>query len=458
MLRTFTNQRGSLNRSLLVFAGSLLLSVSVLRAQNLVPIKGKWNAGDARDHVGVWKKSDRSGYLDGDGDGDINGVTARLGINSDIPFTLDYTGDEREEIGLYRPSTRELTFYSDYSSTGASTYTRTAGDPGDIIITGDWDGDGKDGFATYKPGSRSIWYFQNYNSSQAFAHVVVGNTGDIPITGNWDGFGGDGYALYRPNTREIWFFQDYDDTNSFQVITIGNPSDIPMAGDWDGNGADGVAVFHPVQGTSEYQFWLTDEIGSASSQHVFWTDRATYVYDASKGRSLVYPGGVAHTDIDGNPRDTYSDTQSFLPKGVFDAKSTDLPTLYSGGFNLSFTWTWDYPLDDATKTFLDQTGNQLRTIPYFERPGGMPFTGRFTGGRDLPGISNGPYSNLNFVDTDGDVYPDYQFRFGGSNDILFSGDWDGNGTDEFAIYSRGNQRIEFYNDIRVRGQLLRQSP
>jgi hypothetical protein len=429
-----------------IFALLFLLQAVIIHAQDLLPLKGKWSAGDAHDYIGIWKKSQRVGYLDGVGDGDINGVTASLGATGDIPLSIDFTGDAREELVLYRPSTRELFFYADYTS-AVATYTRTVGDPGDIIITGDWDGNGKDGFATYKPGSRSIWYFQNYNSPNPFASIVTGNPGDIPIAGDWDGDGDDSYGLYMPSSRDIWLFEGYDDTSPNQHMTLGDPGDTPIAGDWNGNGSDGVGVFRRTGTTNNYQFWLYDVIDAAPTRSIFLTDQSNFTYTVNEGRKVFYTQGVPHTDFDGNQITTYSPTQSFIPKGIYNPTAADLATVYQANYNLALMWPNEYPLDAAAKSTLDATTNKLRTIQHFVKPGGRPFTGRFSGGRDLPGISSLDGSRLLFFDSDGNGSPDRQMKTGDGGDYFFSGDWDGDGTDEFAAYKPGLRQIVYFQNI-----------
>ena len=425
-----------------------LLSFSTSQAQDLLPVKGKWNIADNKEYVGVWKKSHRRGYLDGKGDGTVSGVTTILGNTGDVPVNLNFTGDKREEFALYRPTTRELIFYSDYTQSNSISLTRVVGNTGDKIMTGDWNGDGIDGFALYRPSTREIIYYQNYNSSSSFLTMSTGNPGDVPIVGNWDGVNGDSYALYRPSTREIWFFQNYNDTQPNNRIEIGNPGDTVLPGDWDGNGTDGVGVFRqPGAGSSTYQFWLYNTIGGSPTQSIFWTDVASYVKDVSAGRKFFYAQKVPHVDKDGNYRTTYDAGLSFVPKGLYNVPPSQFSSVYAAGYNLAFVWPNYYPLSQTDKNVLDATGNNLKTIPYLTTPGGIPFVGKFTGGRDLPGIASNDGSRLIYIDSNGDDMPDRQFTTGDPEDVPSVGDWNGDGTDEFALYKPSYRQIVYFNSV-----------
>lgn len=428
-----------------VFLFSFIFSPYSILSQDLLPIKGKWNTVDTKDYIGIWKKSHKKGYLDGNGNGTISGVTALLGNSGDSPLTLNYLGDEREEFALYRPDTRELIFFSDYSDHSSITLIRQVGNPDDIPITGDWDGDGKDGFALYRPSTREFWFYQNYDSPQPFSMVETGNSGDLPLAGNWDGINGDGFALYRPSTREIWFYQNYNESQPSIRFEVGNHGDTVIAGDWDGDGTDGVALFRQTT-TNDYEFWLYAHLNSNPTQSIFWYDQSTYVTDISEGRKIFYTQKVPHVDFNGNYRTTYDPALSFIPKGIYNAIPSDLNIIHQAGYNLSFLWS-TYNLDQSTKDILDLTGNSHRTILYLKTPGGIPFVGKFTGSKDLPGISSNDNSRIIYYDSNGDEAPDNHFVIGDPADIAFTGDWNGDNIDEFALYKPDLRQLAYFNSI-----------
>lgn len=431
------------------FAGMAVLMTllqSSLLAQDLIPITGKWNVDASRDYVGVWHNPSRCGYLDGTGDGSINGVTAQIGNEDDVPLMIDFTGDDRDEIALYRPDTRELIFFTDYAVEGSAVYTREVGDDDDIPVIGDWDGDGKDGFALYRQSTHQFWFYQDYDADEPFASTEVGNTDDVPITGNWDGLDGDGYALYRPSTRQVFLFQQYDDTTPFTILEIGNDDDVPVAGDWNASGADGIGLFR-YDGGDDYQFWLYDELDGVATQSITQTDPSENFQQEEDGRNVFYASGVPHTDYEGNYITVYDPASSFLPKAIYDPKPEDFNTVYNAGYNLAFLWANYYPLDQDMKNTLDQTNNELRVITYLTFPGGKPFVGKFNGTRDLFGVGPDGTNSYLYFDLDGDDQPDREYKLGDNGDIMFTGDWDGDGVDGLGLYRPSTRTIQYIEDL-----------
>ncbi len=80
---------------------------------------GLINAQDALaaigpDLIGVWRPSTRSFLLDSNGSYTWDGtagsdtLTAPFGVSTDLPVTGDWNGDGKDEIGVWRPSTRKF--------------------------------------------------------------------------------------------------------------------------------------------------------------------------------------------------------------------------------------------------------------------------------------------------------------------------------------------------------------
>lgn len=131
-------------------------------------------------------------------------LTLQFGQAGDIPIVGDWNGDERSDIGVYRPNDR--TWYLDIGLDGQVDRTLTWADmqPGDIPLTGDWTGSGFDSPGFFRP-SGSSWYIRTGFDNQAGGNMVLksGSTTDIPLSGDWNGDGMDTFGVYRPDTGEI---------------------------------------------------------------------------------------------------------------------------------------------------------------------------------------------------------------------------------------------------------------
>lgn len=422
----------------------VLIIPCVTFSQELLPVKGKWNSGDSKDYVGTWNPAFQKGYLDGAGEGRITGVTDLLGKPGDLPLTLNFTGDDRDEFALYRADTRELIFFNDFTERASILEIREIANAGDKVITGDWDGDGYDGFALYRPISGELWFYQDIYSSEPFYQRTIGQPGDILLAGNWDGKEGDELMIWKKSANELLYFAEISSQGFYRHDSLPASVREVIAGDWNGDGLDEYATFNTA-GNNKYEFLFPSEDGVRT---VSWNHSWNSIHDISDGRQVFYTQGVPHTDKAGNFRSIYDPKLSFFPKGIYNADPTGFHDIHEAGFNLAFLWQTYCPIDVAIMKRLDDTGNDLRTILYLVSPESRPFIGRFTGRRDLPGITSATGSPFFYVDTNGDNKPDRQFSLGDPGDVAITGDWDGNRTDEFVLYRSSTKQLIFIKSIK----------
>ncbi|MBC7909632.1 MAG: VCBS repeat-containing protein [Pyrinomonadaceae bacterium] len=193
--------------------------------------------GDSRADISVFRPSDNFWYL-------LNSATgftfARFGFASDKLTPADYDGDGRTDLAVYRPS--DTTWYLQRSQLG---FTGVGfGEATDIPQPADMDGDGRAELVNFRP-SNGTWYILNLVNNQ-FTAVQFGASGDHPVAADYDGDGKADIAVYRPSNG-TWFL--LRSTQGFTGVQFGNSTDKPVVGDYDGDGRADQAVYRPSEGT-----------------------------------------------------------------------------------------------------------------------------------------------------------------------------------------------------------------
>ena len=157
------------------------------------------SAGNARGEGGVTSVRERTNVVMVSVPANDTGVFTFS--NALKPTAMDFDGDCRAEIGVYRPSTGEwrgLASSSNYTTTGVTKW----GNSTDMPVPGDYDGDGQTDIAVFRPstGSWGILFSSTNYSPASYASYQWGTSGDIPVPGDYDGDGRTDIAVFRPST------------------------------------------------------------------------------------------------------------------------------------------------------------------------------------------------------------------------------------------------------------------
>jgi subtilisin-like proprotein convertase family protein len=191
------------------------------------------------------------------------GVTATVWgtAATDFPISGDYDGDDKSDIGVWRPGS-PATFWIRKSSDGGLIAQAWGTTNDDSAVPGDYDGDGKSDFAVFRcppfGGPAGQCYFYVLRSSNGTALIQpwgFGVDGDyFAAPGDYNGDGRADFALQTAapgNPTAGIFYILYTSGGSF-TLQWGNSSDFIVPGDYDGDGKTDLAVRRTVSGARQY--------------------------------------------------------------------------------------------------------------------------------------------------------------------------------------------------------------
>ena len=209
-------------------------------------------AGQQISRIGVFRPSNRTWYLDLNGNGQWDGCGADacigFGMAGDVPVAGDWTGTGQAKIGVYRDGTwyLDLNGNGQWDGCGADACIGF-GMAGDMPVAGDWTGTGQAKIGVYRDGT---WYLDLNGNGQwdgcgADACIGFGMAGDMPVAGDWTGTGQAKIGVYRDGT---WYLDlngngQWDGCGADACIGFGMAGDMPVAGDWTGTGQVKIGVY-----------------------------------------------------------------------------------------------------------------------------------------------------------------------------------------------------------------------
>ncbi|MGW4697833.1 transglycosylase family protein [Kitasatospora cineracea] len=205
-----------------------------------VPVAGKWSGtaatiGVFRDGVWALRNSNSAGSAD---------AVAGFGQAGDVPITGDWDGVGHDQLGVYRPSTREFVLRHDDASSNSLVF----GNAGDVPVPGMWDHNGHAQMAVYRPSTAT---FTVRHDDGTTTSASLGNPGDTPVVGDWDGVGHTQMGVFRPgvNPGDANTFALRHDDGTVTTATYGEKGDLPVVGDWSAKGRTTFGVYRPGTAT-----------------------------------------------------------------------------------------------------------------------------------------------------------------------------------------------------------------
>jgi hypothetical protein len=194
--------------------------------------------GDGKTDIGIYRPSVGEWWVNRSSTSQT--VAAQFGLSSDKVVSGDYTGDGKTDIAFWRPSSG---FWFILRSEDGSFFSFPFGATGDVPAPSDFDGDGKTDAAVFRPAT-GTWYI--LKSSGGTAIGQFGQTGDVPVSADYDGDGKSDIAIYRPTVGEWWIQRSSN--LSVYAFQFGTSLDKPVPGDYTGDGKADVAFFRPSNG------------------------------------------------------------------------------------------------------------------------------------------------------------------------------------------------------------------
>jgi N-acetylneuraminic acid mutarotase len=215
-------------------AGNILNSAELYNSHLSAPLDFD---GDGKSDIGVYR--DGVWLILRSSDGSI--VDAGWGGPSWMPMMADYDGDGKADIAVYNANGLWSIVRS---SDGGNTLIGWSGAAGDIPVPADYDGDGKVDLAVYNTTSGGWSIIRS--SDGGLTYKAWGGPAWIPVVADYDGDGKADIAVY--NANGLWSIVRSSDGGNTLIAWSGAANEIPVPADYDGDGKADLAVYNSASG------------------------------------------------------------------------------------------------------------------------------------------------------------------------------------------------------------------
>ena len=200
--------------------------------------------GDGKTDIGIYRPGMGEWWINRSSTSQT--IAAQFGLSTDRVVSGDFTGDGKADIAFWRFSNG---FWYILRSEDGSFFSFPFGTAGDVPAPADYDGDGKTDAAVFRP-STGTWYILNSNGSGT-SILQFGAVGDKPVAADYDGDGKTDVAIFRPSDGSWWYLRSSD--VQYKVFRFGLGTDKPVPGDYTGDGKADIAVWRPTTGEWFFQ-------------------------------------------------------------------------------------------------------------------------------------------------------------------------------------------------------------
>ncbi len=196
-----------------------------------VPVTGDWD-GDGSTDVGVYRPSDRTWYLNQDGDPEPEFRIRLAGmLPGDQPVTGDWDGNGSSALGFYRPSDGTWRLRNSLTSGAEDWPVFQFGGPGRVALSGDWNGDGRDSPGVYDARSGNVYLANRLKSGpEDIAFSIAPHAVAVPA--NWAGWGAASLAVVEGGRWSLRLVNSNSHISNMAPPLEVKGGGVPVAGNW----------------------------------------------------------------------------------------------------------------------------------------------------------------------------------------------------------------------------------